>query len=206
MTMMASFLSNINIPAGSLFSPGAKPLFHFESSLWRLETFPWYFFLCSFICLYPGDVPTCHIKHRLPYFLGAEVKTVVAGELGGWVGACLFHKAPPQRRIFSQPRPRQRFWHLHQSEKRKVWVQTWEIDPPNIDLFFSSFCMKWNPPGLRHSTVRLITSVQIKFCDFSWLTKEIRVPKVIFHCHLEPPKCTLNFTNCLFCSADVPHS
>lgn len=44
MTMMASFLSNINIPAGSLFSPGAKPLFHFESSLWRLETFPWYFF------------------------------------------------------------------------------------------------------------------------------------------------------------------
>lgn len=85
MTMMASFLSNINIPAGSLFSPGAKPLFHFESSLWRLETFPWYFSLCSFICLYPGDVPTSHIKHRLPYFLGAEVKTIVTGELGGCV-------------------------------------------------------------------------------------------------------------------------
>lgn len=44
MTMMASFLSNINIPAWSLFPPRAKSLFHFESSLWMLEMFPWYFF------------------------------------------------------------------------------------------------------------------------------------------------------------------
>lgn len=44
MTMMASFPSNINIPAWSLFSPRAKSLFHFESSLWMLEMFPWYFF------------------------------------------------------------------------------------------------------------------------------------------------------------------
>lgn len=83
MTMMASFLSNINIPAWSLFPPRAKSLFHFESSLWMLEMLPWYFFPLLFICLYPGDVPTCHIKHTQPYFLRAKVKTIVTGRVGG---------------------------------------------------------------------------------------------------------------------------
>lgn len=39
MTMMASFLSNINIPAWSLFPLRAKSLFQFESSLWMLGIF-----------------------------------------------------------------------------------------------------------------------------------------------------------------------
>lgn len=43
------FPSNINIPAWSLFSPRGKSLFHFESSLWMLEMFPWYFPLLVYL-------------------------------------------------------------------------------------------------------------------------------------------------------------
>lgn len=51
-TMTASSLSNINIPAWWLCSPGAKPLFqfHLESSPWMLEMFPQYIYFSP--CLF----------------------------------------------------------------------------------------------------------------------------------------------------------
>lgn len=203
--MMASFLSNINIPAGSLFSPPGQSHCSILKALCEgLKRSLDIFSLCRFICLYPGDVPTCHIKHRLPYFLRAEVKTIER-----WVSL-------PQKHLprdgYSVSRGQDRgFWHLHQSEMHKVRAQRREIDPLKRLMFFwiylyIYFCMKWNPSGLRHGARRLITSVHIKFWDFMRLTKKIRVPKAISHCHLEPPKCKFNFTSCLFFSADIPHS
>lgn len=202
MTMTPSYLSNINIPAGSLFSPGAKPLFHFESSLWRLETFPWYFFPSArlFACIQVTSQP---VTSSTGCLISPEQRSKqLSGER--WVHVSSTKRLP--RDGYSVSRGRDRGFDICISQQCiKLECKREKSTPQKID-FFSYFCIKWNPSGLRQGTVRLITSVQIKFCDFTWLTKKIWVPKVIFHCHLEPPKCKFNLTNCLFFSADVPHS
>lgn len=80
MTMMASSPSNVNIPAWSLFPLGQSHCSILkapcECSKGSLDIFP----LRWFICLYPGDVPTCHIKH----FLRAKVKAIVTGAESVW--------------------------------------------------------------------------------------------------------------------------
>lgn len=99
MTMTASFLSNINIPAGSLFPPGQSHCSTLKALCEGLKPSLDIFSLSSFICLYPGDVPTCHIKLRRPDSLGAEVKTIVKGEVGACVS--LPQSASPETDIQS---------------------------------------------------------------------------------------------------------
>lgn len=118
MTMTASFLSNINIPAGSLFSPRGKaivPLWKLSVKAWNL---PLIFFPSArlFACIQVTCQPVTSSSDGL---IPSEQRSKQLSR-ERWERACLFHKAPPQRRIFSQPRPRQRFWHLHQSESETL--------------------------------------------------------------------------------------
>lgn len=167
MTMTASFLSNINIPAGSLFPPGAKPLFHFESSLWRLETFPWYFFLRLVYLLVSRWRANLSHQAQTAWFPRSRGQNNCQGR-GGSVRVSSTKRLP--RDGYSVNRGRDRGSDICISQKVRLWSLK------RLAFFPPYSCMKWNPSGLRQDTGRLITSVQINFCDITWLTRKIWPP------------------------------